>query len=155
MNRKILSLITAGVLSAAVLTGCGKEKSEKDSVKIAYLPITHSLAVLEEAEELWDDSICCGLVLTDSFIENRTEDAKSFTEIYKAAGNNLDKETAKATAKKYFKQNDEVLETSLQWISFDNLEITEDTYNALTDKVKKYGLSDNPPAYSDFVKNDF
>ena len=52
MNRKILSLITAGVLSAAVLTGCGKEKSEKDSVKIAYLPITHSLAVLEEAEEL-------------------------------------------------------------------------------------------------------
>ena len=307
MNRKILSLITAGALSAAVLTGCGKEKSEKDSVKIAYLPITHSLAVLEEAEELekqngikvelvkfgswpelldalnsnkvdgasvlielamkskqegvgikavalghhdgnvvivsndinsaedlkgktfaiphrqsshnillnetlakggltvddinvtelaptempsalasgqidgycvsepfgamgvstgagkvlysseelWDDSICCGLVLTDSFIENRAEDAKSFTESYKAAGNNLDKETAKATAKKYFKQNDEVLETSLQWISFDNLEITEDTYNALTDKVKKYGLSDNPPAYSDFVKNDF
>lgn len=307
MNRKILSLITAGVLSAAVLTGCGKEKSEKDSVKIAYLPITHSLAVLEEAEELekqngikvelvkfgswpelldalnsnkvdgasvlielamkskqegvgikavalghhdgnvvivsndinsaedlkgktfaiphrqsshnillnetlakggltvddinvtelaptempsalasgqidgycvaepfgamgvstgagkvlysseelWDDSICCGLVLTDSFIENRAEDAKSFTESYKAAGNNLDKETAKATAKKYFKQNDEVLETSLQWISFDNLEITEDTYNALTDKVKKYGLSDNPPAYSEFVKNDF
>ena len=298
MNRKILSLITAGVLSAAVLTGCGKEKSEKDSVKIAYLPITHSLAVLEEAEELekqngikvelvkfgswpelldalnsnkvdgasvlielamkskqegvgikavalghhdgnvvivsndinsaedlkgktfaiphrqsshnillnetlakggltvddinvtelaptempsalasgqidgycvaepfgamgvstgagkvlysseelWDDSICCGLVLTDSFIKNRAEDAKSFTESYKAAGNNLDKETAKATAKKYFKQNDEVLETSLQWISFDNLEITEDTYNALTDKVKKYGLSDNPPA---------
>ena len=307
MNRKILSLITAGALSAAVLTGCGKEKSEKDSVKIAYLPITHSLSVLEEAEELekqngikvelvkfgswpelldalnsnkvdgasvlielamkskqegvgikavalghhdgnvvivsndinsvedlkgktfaiphrqsshnillnetlakggltvddinvtelaptempsalasgqidgycvaepfgamgvstgagkvlysseelWDDSICCGLVLTDSFIENRAEDAKSFTESYKAAGNNLDKETAKATAKKYFKQNDEVLETSLQWISFDNLEITEDTYNALTDKVKKYGLSDNPPAYSDFLKNDF
>ena len=307
MNRKILSLIAAGALSAAVLTGCGKEKSEKDSVKIAYLPITHSLSVLEEAEELekqngikvelvkfgswpelldalnsnkvdgasvlielamkskqegvgikavalghhdgnvvivsndinsaedlkgktfaiphrqsshnillnetlakggltvddinvtelaptempsalasgqidgycvaepfgamgvstgagkvlysseelWDDSICCGLVLTDSFIENRAEDAKSFTESYKAAGNNLDKETAKATAKKYFKQNDEVLETSLQWISFDNLEITEDTYNALTDKVKKYGLSDNPPAYSDFVKNDF
>ena len=307
MNRKILSLITAGVLSAAVLSGCGKEKSEKDSVKIAYLPITHSLSVLEEAEELekqngikvelvkfgswpelldalnsnkvdgasvlielamkskqegvgikavalghhdgnvvivsndinsaedlkgktfaiphrqsshnillnetlakggltvddinvtelaptempsalasgqidgycvaepfgamgvstgagkvlysseelWDDSICCGLVLTDSFIENRAEDAKSFTESYKAAGNNLDKETAKATAKKYFKQNDEVLETSLQWISFDNLEITEDTYNALTDKVKKYGLSDNPPAYSEFVKNDF
>ena len=52
MNRKILSLITAGVLSAAVLSGCGKEKSEKDSVKIAYLPITHSLSVLEEAEEL-------------------------------------------------------------------------------------------------------
>ena len=111
--------------------------------------------VLYSSEELWDDSICCGLVLTDSFIENRAEDAKSFTESYKAAGNNLDKETAKATAKKYFKQNDEVLETSLQWISFDNLEITEDTYNALTDKVKKYGLSDNPPAYSEFVKNDF
>lgn len=111
--------------------------------------------VLYSSEELWEDSICCGLVLTDSFIEKRPDDAKAFVESYKKAGNALDKETAKATAKKYFSQSDEVLDTSLQWISYNNLEITEDTYNILTEKVKSYGLSDNPPEYSEFVKNDF
>lgn len=306
MNKKINSLILAGILSTGLLSGCG-EKSSEDTVKIAYLPITHSLAVLEEAEELekengikvelvkfgswtelldalnsgrvdgasvlielamkskqegvgikavalghrdgnvvivsndissagdlkgktfaiphrqsshnillnetlakggltvddinvtelaptempsalasgqidgycvaepfgamgvsinagkvlysseelWEDSICCGLVLTDSFIDSRPDYAKSFVESYKEAGNNLDKETAKATAKKYFSQSDEVLDTSLQWISYDNLEITEDTYNILAEKVKEYGLSDNPPSYSEFVKSDW
>lgn len=111
--------------------------------------------VLYSSEELWEDSICCGLVLTDNFIENRSADAKSFVDSYKKAGNNLNKETAKATAKKYFSQSDEVLETSLQWISYNNLEITEETYNTLIEKVKKYELSENPPTYSEFVKNDF
>ena len=94
-------------------------------------------------------------MLTDSFIESRSEDAKQFVENYKKAGNALDEETAMATTKQYFSQREEVLATSLQWISYNNLEITEDTYNLLTEKVKSYGLSDNPPAYSEFVKNDF
>lgn len=111
--------------------------------------------VLYRSEELWDDSLCCGLVLTDKFIEERTDDAKSFVESYKKAGNALDKEKAKEVAKKYLNQTDEVLDISLQWISYNDLEITEETYNTLVKKVKDYGLSDNPPAYSDFVKNDF
>ncbi|MCM1133716.1 MAG: ABC transporter substrate-binding protein [Ruminococcus flavefaciens] len=111
--------------------------------------------VLYSSEELWEDSICCGLVLTDSFIDSRPDDAKSFVENYKKAGNSLDKETAKTTAKKYFSQSDDILDTSLQWISYDNLDITEDTYNVLAEKVKSYGLSDNPPSYSEFVKNDW
>ena len=109
--------------------------------------------VLFSSEELWEDSLCCGLVLTDKFIDERPEDAKSFVEKYKEAGNSLDKETAKETAKKYLSQTDEVLDISLQWISYSNLDITEDTYNTLVEKVKEYGLSDNPPTYSDFVKN--
>ncbi len=115
----------------------------------------HAGKVLYSSEELWEDSICCGLVLTDHFIEDRPEDAKQFVENYKKAGNALDTEKAMATAKQYFSQSEEVLATSLQWISYNNLEITEDTYNILTEKVKSYGLSDNPPAYSEFVKNDF
>lgn len=111
--------------------------------------------VLYSSEELWEDSICCGLVLTDSFIEKRPDDARAFVENYKKAGNSLDKETAKKTAKKYFSQSEDVLETSLQWISYNDLEITEDTYNTLTEKVKNYRLSDDPPEYSEFVKNDF
>ena len=111
--------------------------------------------VLFDSKELWEDSICCGLVLTDKFIDERKDDAKTFVDSYKKAGNSLDKETAKEVAKKYLNQTDDVLDTSLQWISYNDLEITEDTYNTLAEKVKKYGLSDNPPAYADFVKNDF
>lgn len=48
--------------------------------------------VLYSSEELWPDSLCCGLVLTDKFIEERPEQAKEFVQSYKAAGNNLDKE---------------------------------------------------------------
>lgn len=59
------------------------------------------------------------------------------------------------TAKKYLNQEDDVLELSLQWISYDNLDITEENYNILTEKVKAYGLSDNPPSYADFVQTNF
>lgn len=111
--------------------------------------------VLFGSEELWENSLCCGLVLTDKFIDERYDDAKSFVESYKSAGNSLNKETAKKTAKKYLNQSDEVLDTSLQWISYNDLEITEEAYNELAEKVKEYGLSDAPPAYADFVKNDF
>lgn len=111
--------------------------------------------VLFKSEELWEDSLCCGLVLTDTFLNNRAADAKSFVESYKTAGKNLTPQKAKEIAKKYLKSEDDVLDLSLKWISYDDLEITEDTYNTLVEKVKKYGLSDNPPAYDDFVKNDF
>lgn len=111
--------------------------------------------VLYSSEELWEDSLCCGLVLTDKFIEGRPEDAKSFVESYKAAGNDLNKEKAKEVAKKYMSQTDDVLDISLQWISYNDLDITEETYNILAEKVREYGLSDNPPTYSEFVKNDF
>lgn len=111
--------------------------------------------VLYSSEELWPDSLCCGLVLTDKFIEERPEQAKEFVQSYKAAGNHLDKEKAKEVAKKYLSQTDDVLDISLQWISYNDLDITEETYDQLVERVKEYGLSDNPPAYSDFVKTDF
>lgn len=111
--------------------------------------------VLYSSEELWEDSICCGLVLTDKFIDERPEEAKSFVESYKTAGNSLTKENAKELAKKYLNQTDEVLDVSLQWISYNDLDITEEIYNALVEKVREYGLSDDPPIYSEFVKNDF
>ena len=110
--------------------------------------------VVYGSDVLWEYSICCGLVLTDKFINERPEDAKNFVDSYKAAGAELTKEKAKETAKKYLSQSDEVLDMSLEWISYDDLEITEEAYDALVEKVKSYGLSEEPPAYSDFVKND-
>ena len=111
--------------------------------------------VLYTSEELWEDSLCCGLVLTDKFIEERPETAKQFVEDYKNAGNALDAEKAKEVAKEYLNQEDDVLDVSLKWISYNDLDITEEIYDSLTEKVKKYGLSENPPAYGEFVKNDF
>lgn len=111
--------------------------------------------VLFESEELWEDSLCCGLVLTDKYIDSNAENAKTFVESYKQAGQNLTKEKALETAEKYLSQEKDVLELSLQWISYDNLDITEDEYTILTEKVKAYGLSENPPFYADFVKNNF
>lgn len=111
--------------------------------------------VLFTSEELWEDSLCCGLVLTDKFIESHKENARTFVESYKQAGQNLTKERAMETATKYLNQDKDVLELSLQWISYDDLEITEENYSVLTEKVKAYGLSENPPSYADFVKNDF
>lgn len=109
--------------------------------------------VLYSSEELWENSLCCGLVLTDEFIENNHELAVKFVDAYKAAGNNLDLDKEEAVGEKYLNQDDEVLDISLQWISYDNLEITEEIYNALLEKVKNYGLSDNPPSYEEFVDN--
>lgn len=109
--------------------------------------------VLYSSEELWEDSLCCGLVLTDEFIENNHDLAVKFVDAYKEAGNNLDQDKEKAVGKEYLNQDDEVLDISLQWISYDNLEITEDIYNVLLEKVKSYGLSDNPPSYEEFVDN--
>lgn len=111
--------------------------------------------VLYTSEELWEDSVCCALVLTDDFIDNHPDTAKAYVEGYKTAGNNLDAETAKSVAQKYLNQKEDVLDISLKWISYDDLTITEDQYNELAEKVKSYGLSDNPPAYADFVKSDF
>ena len=62
---------------------------------------------------------------------------------------------AKAVAEEYLNQTDEVLDISLQWISYDDLDLTEDVYNSLVEKVKKYGLNDNPPTYEEFVLTDF
>ncbi len=115
----------------------------------------HAGHVLYSSEELWPESLCCGLVLTDDFIDSRAEDASAFVKSYQQAGKNLTKEKAKEIAVKYLQQDEDVLDTSLQWISYDDLEITEETYAILTEKVKTYGLSENPPAYEDFVKNDF
>ncbi|MCI5585141.1 MAG: ABC transporter substrate-binding protein [Lachnospiraceae bacterium] len=109
--------------------------------------------VLYSSEELWQDSLCCGLVLTDDFLNNRRETAREFVDAYKAAGNHLTAEQAKEIGKEYLNQDEEVLDISLQWISYQDLTISEEIYDSLVERVEKYGLSENPPAYEDFVDN--
>lgn len=124
--------------------------AEPFGAKAVSLGVGH---VLNYSEDLWKDSLCCALVLTDKFIDSNKEKAAKFVEAYKTAGKNLTKDKAKEVAKEYLGQDEKVLDLSLQWISYDDLDITKDTYDTLVEKVKKYGLSDNPPTYDDFVEN--
>ena len=55
----------------------------------------------------------------------------------------------------FMKVDKEVLDLSLQWISFENLRIEEDEYQKLSNFMVEMGISDNPPAYKDFVNNTF
>ncbi|SDG74606.1 NitT/TauT family transport system substrate-binding protein [Marvinbryantia formatexigens] len=107
--------------------------------------------VLYHSEELWDDSLCCALVLNGSFIENNPETTDFLLEKYNEAGKSLDKEKAQQIAEQYLGQNADVLEQSLEWIRFDDLAITKEAYQTLEDKVVAYGINENPPAYEDFV----
>ena len=63
-----------------------------------------------------------------------------------------DKEVALERAKTLLTQPEEVLQKSLQWISYADLKIKKEAYSDLAEKVKKYGIIDNPPSYEDFVK---
>lgn len=110
--------------------------------------------VLENSEDLWKDSLCCAFVLNGSFIDKNPELAKQVVKDYKAAGEKLEQtETALSVARTYLDQTDDTLNVSLQWIHYDNLDITKKTYNDLVKRVKKYGLSKNPPSYEQFVAN--
>ena len=49
----------------------------------------------------------------------------------------------------------EILDISLKWISYKDLEITKKMYEDLQKRVVSYGLLDNPPSYEEFVDYSF
>jgi NitT/TauT family transport system substrate-binding protein len=108
---------------------------------------------LHESGELWRNSICCAMVLTDNFIKNHPDAAKQFVAQYHEAGARIasDKDFANAVAKKYLIVDEATLKLSLEWISFDSLEITPAAYSDLSGKMVTFGLSSNPPQYEEFV----
>lgn len=108
--------------------------------------------VLYDSKELWQDSICCALVFNGKFIKEQKETADMLIEQYIQAGNKLeDKEEAAEIAEKYLGQEKEILESSLEWIHYDNLKITKENYDILAKKVKEYGINEAPPTYEEFV----
>jgi len=113
--------------------------------------------VLYQSEEVWKDSIDCGLVLHNRFIEENEELAKQFVQDYAQAGEvaHIGDEHAHAVIGKHINVEDEVLDLSLEWISYDNLKIEEDSYAILTESLIEMGLSKEPPSYEDFVNTSF
>lgn len=112
---------------------------------------------LFESQELWEGSVCCGLVLRNDFIKDNAEAAEEFIREYVNAGQKAeakDSEIGEITSK-YLKVEQNVLDLSLKWISYENLKLSEKDYNELSDYLLEMGLSKNPPKFSQFVDNTF
>ena len=107
--------------------------------------------VLARSDKLWEDSVCCGLIFRTDVIEQDPEAFQTFLENYQEAGKKLDKEEATRIAENYLGQDTKTLETSLEWISYDDLKITRDAYDDLYEKVLSDHMIENPPTYDDFV----
>lgn len=110
--------------------------------------------VLTHSDELWKDSVCCGLVFRTDVIEKNPEAFSQLVQAYKKAGEKLDKTEAARIASEYLGQDEKTLETSLEWISYDDLTITKSAYDELREKVLADKIMDNPPSYEEFVYTD-
>lgn len=107
--------------------------------------------VLARSDDLWHDSVCCGLIFRNDVIEENPEAFQTFLEKYQEAGKKLDKDEATRIAENYLGQDAKTLETSLEWISYDDLTITKEAYDELREKVISDHMIENPPTYDDFV----
>jgi NitT/TauT family transport system substrate-binding protein len=112
--------------------------------------------LLLESGELWEDSVCCALVLNNAFIKAHADAAKKFTKQYVQAGNYLaaNADEGFRIAKKYLTVDEDTLKLSLKWISYKDLLITKKSYDHLTEKMVKFGLTEKPPKYEDFVASE-
>ena len=115
--------------------------------------LTSKGKVLYRSDELWHESICCGLVVNDKAYKEKKALIDKVITLYEKQGKELsDKEVALSKSKTLLTQGEEVLRQSLQWINYANLKIKKEAYDDLSEKVKKYGIIDNPPTFEDFVK---
>jgi NitT/TauT family transport system substrate-binding protein len=113
--------------------------------------------VLYQEDDLWQNAIDCALVMRGEFLEDEPEAAQEFIDSYVAAGMEAEEghEETNTIIQDYLDVDDKVLEQSLEWISYDDLKINEDSYTELRNYIKEMGLSENPPTYEDFVDNSF
>ena len=107
--------------------------------------------VLYDGSELWEDSLCCAFVLREEFLQNEETTAEIVIEKYFEAGEHLDQETANRVALKYLGQEESILEQSMEWIRYDNLQLEEESYDILCEKLIAYKINENPPSYDEFV----
>jgi NitT/TauT family transport system substrate-binding protein len=126
----------------------GYSVAEPFGAKAVALGIGKSLY---QSSDLWEDSLCCGLIVREEFINNNPEVANAFATEYIEAGNQLTEATANDVAKKYLTVEQDVIDLSLQWISFKDLVITRESYDLLVEKMKNFAISDTTPSYDDFV----
>ena len=113
--------------------------------------------VLHHADEIWPNSYCCVLVLRGDFIQKNQTAAQSMLEQYLKSGELANsKDPALYESFDHFMKTDkEVLDLSLEWISFADLRIEKREYDKLRNLILEMDLMENPPLYEDFVDNTF
>ncbi len=107
--------------------------------------------VLATSDELWPDSICCGIVLNTDAVSDKSDAVRAFEQAYESAGDALTTDEAVEIAQTDLGQDEQTSRQSMQWINFKDLKVTREAYDKLCDEVRAFGLSDNPPSYEDFV----
>lgn len=109
------------------------------------------------SDEIWPDSYCCVLVMRNDFITKNPDVTQSFINHYALAGElaNQKDDVVYESFGQFMKVDREVLDLSLEWISYDNLRIEQQDYDKLSGFMVEMGLSDQPPSYEEFVDNTF
>lgn len=109
------------------------------------------------SQDLWKDSICCGLVLRGDFIKNNPEAVQELVNGYVKAGNASEAkdENIKNITSKFMAVDKNILDISLNATTYTDLKINEKDYDQLTAYLKTMGLLNNSPAFNDFVDNSF
>lgn len=111
--------------------------------------------VLYQSDELWENPLDCALVLHGDFIGENRELAEHFMEDYVSAAEKSDAKDShvRNVSSEYMQVDEEVMDLSMEWISYDDLKINEDSYNKLRVYMQEMGLSEDPPQYDEFVDN--
>ncbi|MDF2677805.1 MAG: NlpA lipoprotein [Bacillota bacterium] len=109
------------------------------------------------SQDLWKDSICCGLVLRGDFIKNNPEAVQELVNGYVKAGNAAEAKNENITniTSKFMAVDKNIMDLSLKSTTYTNLKINEKDYEQLTIYLKTMGLLDNSPKFNDFVDNSF
>jgi len=113
--------------------------------------------VLHYSDDVWPNSYCCVLVLRNDFIQENETVTQELVAQYVKAGEHADEKDASLyeAYQHYMNVDREVLDLSLQWISYDGLRIEKPEYEKLRNLVLEMDLMENPPSYEEFVNNTF
>ncbi len=113
--------------------------------------------VLHHSDDIWPDSYCCVLVLRGDFIQSNPQTTQAMVSQYVKSGEvaNQKGEELYVSFDEFMKVEKEVLDLSLEWISFEGLRIEKAEYERLRDLVIEMELMENPPVFEEFVDNTF
>jgi NitT/TauT family transport system substrate-binding protein len=111
--------------------------------------------ILFTADQIWKNSVCCGLVLHNDFIKGDGAAAKELVSGYRKAGAAAELKDARVyeLASKYMTANPEIIKISLETISYADLDLRKEDYDQLVKYLADYDLLEKSPSYEDFVEN--
>ena len=112
---------------------------------------------LIKANEIWPNWIGNGLVLRDDVIKNYPNEVQVFINNFVNAGTRIekDKKAAIEAVKDKFSAKPELLEASVKYENFDDLNLKEEDFKKLQDTMIKLKLIDKEVDLSKFLNNSF